>query len=58
MEDRIKLEETLVTLSFVQSRCYALRNEVETQRATINELRQELETYKMQETQGVDDGGR
>lgn len=49
MDYQIRLEETLVTLSFVQSRCYALRAEVE-------KLRQELETYKVKETQGITDG--
>lgn len=50
MDDKIRLEETLVTLSFVQSRCYALRAEIE-------KLRQELEQYKMQEGQEVVEDG-
>lgn len=49
MNPQIQLEETLVTLAFVQQRCYALRYEVE-------KLRQELEGYKVKETQGITDG--
>lgn len=50
MNDRIRLEETLVTLSFAQSRCYALRAEVE-------KLRQEIEEYKLSSKQEVVENG-
>lgn len=51
MNPQIQLEETLVTLAFVQQRCYALRAEVE-------KLRQELEECKLSSKQEVVDDGR
>lgn len=51
MDVRIQLEENLVTLAFVQQRCYALRSEVE-------KLREELKRYKVEPKQEVVDDGR
>lgn len=49
MEQQAELQETLVMLAFSRQRNVALRVEVE-------KLRQELEGYKVKETQGITDG--
>lgn len=49
MDIQVELQETLVMLAFTRQRCVALRTEVE-------KLRQELEEYKVAETQGMTDG--